>query len=106
MTTILVDVSLALDGKDSIPVTSRSGVAHLVVDWYYEQTEFLAKFYHLQILSIIFSRDDEKLFISYARLPECDESPEVINTCLADPDDDGNHPLRIGNQNYLVIGMI
>jgi hypothetical protein len=53
-----------------------------------------------------FSRDDEKLVISYTRLPECDSSPEVINTCLADPDDDGNHPLRIGNQNYFVIGMI
>lgn len=106
MTTIKVDVFLSRAGADTVPVTGRGGTFQQVVEWYKEHTRFIAEFYSVQILNISFSRDDEKLIISYFRLPECDESADVIDTCLSDPDDDGNYPLRIGNYDYLVIGEI
>jgi hypothetical protein len=75
-----------------------------IIDWYTDRISSMAEFLQIQLFDVSFNESHETLIISYIRKPNCDEPVEMINEFLADPDDDGNHPLCIGNKKHIVSG--
>jgi hypothetical protein len=90
----------------STPVTSRGGRWREVVDWYARQCVNIARFYDLENVKVRFDDDDEVIVISYEFKPGFEDDPNVISDILSDPDDDGNEPIVIGDETFLVIGEI
>lgn len=75
-----------------------------IIDWYTDRISSMAEFLQIQLFVVSYNESRETLIISYIRKSTSDETVEMINEFLADPDDDGNHPLCIGNKKHIVSG--
>jgi hypothetical protein len=79
-----------------------------IVDWYQNQAEFYEKFYEVQ--NIIYKYDyNNKQFIvcyKYDQDKFCEDDKLVLEVSLLDPDDDGNNPIKLGDEEYLVYGEL
>jgi hypothetical protein len=76
-----------------------------IVHWYQNQLADVAAIYDVRIIEVSYVRDDV-FKVGYIISQESDEDVKVINHLLADPDDDGNYPIKIGRKKYLVVGEI
>ena len=93
-------------GNKVIPITKRSKIQPRIIEWYKEQYEFLADFYSIEIKSITFNYTEGYFMVKYDRKEDADELDYVIEESLADPDDDGNSPMKAYGADCLVIGTI
>jgi len=103
-TTLKVRVFLSKVGE-TICVSYRSPYTE-VKNWYQMQLQDLTKMLAIVIENIVFSREEDCLLITYTRKDECDEMQEVIADMIADPDDDGNYPIKFGEDEYFVSGEL
>jgi len=87
-TTFRVKVSLIKDGNKYLV---NDTLTHMVVDWYKERA-------HGEVLVQSGGFPDVVAITYLGR-----KNPN-LEDMLADPDDDGNYPLRIDGQSYLVAG--
>jgi hypothetical protein len=106
MIKLVIDVLLTdIKNKSTLSfIFSSRQEIEKIIEWYTERIISMYDFLQIQLLAVNLNEEDETLIISYIQESDCDESIETINMFLTDPDDDGNHTLNIGENEYLVSG--
>ena len=99
--TVSVSVELKTDKNKSITLSKKIMV--LVRDWYQKRLESYIGCVLSNITILDVSIKNKNIVITFSCFG-LDEDVEVEKTCMADPDDDVNYPLKISNKSYMVIG--
>jgi hypothetical protein len=92
-------------GSREIPITKRSRLISRVMEWYKERFEFLADFYKIEITSFEFDYPKDCFTMKFRELDGFEDEPH-LDEMFADPDDDGNYPIRAYGADCLVIGQV
>ncbi len=92
-------------GSKEIPINKRSRLISRVMEWYKERFEFLTDFYEIEITSFEFDYVKDCFTVNF-RAFDGFEDDAPLDDMFADPDDDGNYPIRAYGADCLVIGRI
>ena len=99
--TVNISVELKTDNNTSITLSKK--IMILVRDWYQKRLELYIGCVLSNITILDVSIKNKNIVITFSCFG-LDEDVEVEKTCMADPDDDVNYPLKISNKSYMVIG--
>ena len=98
-----VTVSVELKTNENKSITLSKKIMVLIRDWYQKRLESYIGCVLSNITILDVSIKNKNIVITFSCFG-LDEDVEVEKTCMADPDDDVNYPLKISNKSYMVIG--
>ena len=99
--TVNISVELKTDNNTSITLSKK--IMILVRDWYQKRLESYIGCVLSNITILDVSIKNKNIVITFSCFG-LDEDVEVEKSCMADPDDDVNYPLKVLTKSYMVIG--
>ena len=97
--TVVISVKLIKTNEDE-SITLSNTVMVLVRNWY---KKILDSYIGCVLSNVTIHDKNKNIVITFSGFGS-DEDVEDEKSCIADPDDDVNYPLKISDYSYMVIG--
>lgn len=100
--TFKIIVELLKNGRYTRFIPNDSDEVDSILAWFGERFEEMKDMWEIKGITIDFSYETNLFTVSY----ETTRYEETTKFMLADPDDDGNYPLKLRGDEYVIIGSV
>ncbi len=100
--TFLIAVELLKNGRYKRFIPNHPEEVDLILKWFGERFEDWKDTLEIKGITIDFSYETNLFTVTY----ETSRLEATTKFMLADPDDDGNYPLNIRGEDYVIIGSV